>query len=823
MCVAEASSTKHPSLWKTIPLTRRDSDPVKSLQTDPEWYSATFAGKLDLKSLGLDSHLKFTVKYRLRDTTPWQWLCGQGQNGVPEGQLIQQTSIDEKSGADHLINLEKGWNTVEIATSTQNAVLFSLETGPPFPSNQLQRTTLGSISYQARSLAFTRLEPPWMGPRHGGDFLHLSEPTMVCSVLRKDGNVVTILAPCVDDIYMVFETDEEGKVVVAAKADRATEKPLRVLLSVGKTIEVSIEAIMLQLREEANKSHLVSMMTRESEKLNFSHDMDSLLDNLGFCTWNAMGLDLTQDGMLKALRTLSGAGVNISTFLIDDGWHDVGETERDFSNPQFRGLAHYKAPASKLPGGLDGLVRDIRGEFPLVREIGVWHALLGYWGAIAKQGYIADNYDCWDVDGKLYYAEDALMKVVSPMDAQRFYNDFYVYLAESGITFIKTDVQNVVSDIKDPSVRSKLIPAYQSAWTIAHQRYLGGKAISCMSQVPEHLFRLLLQTYTPPMIVRNSDDFFPEIPSSHTWHIWTNAHNALVCQHLNAVLDWDMFQTSHAFGRLHGASRCLSGGPLLLTDIPGDHDLGLINEMVAEAPDGRSIALRPKGMGKAGQAWDGIEKGVLKIVNEASAGAKFLGVFNVGETDRSVMVSIAEFANIGQSWKQDAEVVVLSHEMQKVLGPIKLGSTSTFQSDPSSLIKIDLKATGCDILSAFEATRLNTANGEILVSVLGLMGKMTGAAGVSAFKFLISNNNKLVASLKLKALGTVGIWVHGIKLQGRSIKATLQGHEVPVNIRKPSESDSEATIVTLDLLNVWKERTGKGTPKEVSVEALFDL
>jgi hypothetical protein len=448
--------------------------------------------------------------------------------------------------------------------------------------------------------------------------------------------------------------------------------------------------------------------------------------------------------------------------------------------------------------------------------------LLGYWGAIAKQGYIAENYDCWDIDGKLYYAEDTLVKVVSPMDAQRFYNDFYAYLAESGITFIKTDVQNAVSDIKDPSVRNKLIPAYQSAWSIAHQRHLGGKAISCMSQVPEHLFRLLLQTYTPPMIVRNSDDFFPEIPSSHTWHIWTNAHNALVCQYLNAVLDWDMFQTSHAFGRLHGASRCLSGGPLLLTDIPGDHDLGLINEMVAEAPDGRSIALRPKGMGKAGQAWDGIEKGVLKIVNEASAGAKFLGVFNVGETDRSVMVSTAEFANIGQSWKQGAEVVVLSHETQRVLGPIRLGSTSAFQSDPSSLIKINLEANGCDILSAFEATRLSTASGEILVGVLGLMGKMTGAAGVSASELLVSDN-KLVATIKLKALGTVGIWVHGIELHGRSIKAILEGNVVPAKIRKLSERNPEATIVTLDLLNVWKERTGKGTPREVSVEVVFDL
>lgn len=742
---------------------------------------------------------------------------------MPEGQILFQSAVKSTSEVSSLLRLEAGWNAVKVEAKPQDAALFSLEAEPLAPSKELQRQTLGLVLEQSRHVAFTRLEPPWMGPRHGGEFLHFSEPTMFCSILRKDGNVVTVLAPSLDNVYMVLETDDEGRVVVAAKTDCTTDKRLRVLFSVAATIETSIETIMVHLRDEANSSFLVETMTHGSQDLTFSCDMEHLLDNLGFCTWNALGNELTQDSMLGALRDLKKAGVNVSTFLIDDGWHDVGETNLDFSNPQFRGLAHYKAPASKLPDGLDKFIENVKSENPLIDEIGIWHALLGYWGAIAKQGHIANTYETWEIDGKMFYAEPTVLKVVSPKDVQAFYDDFYAYLAASGITFVKTDVQNSVSDIADPSVRSMLIPAYQSAWTLAHQRHLSGRAISCMSQVPEQIFRKLLQTYTPPIVARNSDDFFPEIPSSHTWHVWTNAHNALMGQYLNAVLDWDMFQTSHEFGRFHGASRCLSGGPLLLTDIPGDHDLELINEMVATAPNGRSIALRPKGAGKAAQAWDRIEKGVLRIANETTMGTKLLGVFNVGETDLSMFVSAAEFANIGQrSMERGVEVIVLSHETQKIMGPIKLDNNSPFQSDPRSLIKVDLKTRGCDILSGFKASHLDTPTGDVVVSVLGLLGKMTGAAAVTASEVKVSDG-KIVANIKLKALGKFGLWIQGAEVQANGLKTTLEGDKVEANVEDVGEKGLKAQLVTLDLLKAWNRRSEGVSTRQVSLEVLLDL
>jgi hypothetical protein len=81
--------------------------------------------------------------------------------------------------------------------------------------------------------------------------------------------------------------------------------------------------------------------------------------------------------------------------------------------------------------------------------------------------------------------------------------------------------------------------------------------------------------------VRNSDDFFPDSPSSHTWHLFCNAHNALLTQYLNLLPDWHMLQTAGPFPGMHAVAQCLSGGPIYVTDVPGQHDKGLIDQMTA--------------------------------------------------------------------------------------------------------------------------------------------------------------------------------------------------------------------------------------------------
>ena len=635
---------------------------------------------------------------------------------------------------------------------------------------------------------------------------------MLCSLLRKDGSVVTVAAPSPDDVYMVLETDEQGRLVVASRTDRVTDKPLSVLVSAAGSIEESIEAVMAQARLVANQSRMVGELIPNDIKSVFATPpatahLDDLVDGLGYCTWNALGQDLDQEKLLRALRDLQKNGINFSTLLIDDGWQDIGPTNLSFDNPFFRGLKNFKAPTEKFPGGLGGLTSAIRAENSHIKDIGVWHALLGYWGALAKEGRIVDEYETLDVDGMMYYNERTKLKVVSPKSVQKFYDDFYAYLAESGITFVKTDVQSLVSDLAEGSIRTDLIPAYQAAWTTAHQKRLSGKAISCMSQVPEMIWRMLIHDRTAPIVLRNSDDFFPEIPASHSWHIWANAHNALVGQHLNAILDWDMFQTSHEYGYIHAAARCLSGGPILLTDVPGDHDVDLIRQLAAPTLDGKSIALRPCSMAKSSHGFDNIDSRVLKIVNETSAGGKLLGVFNVGQTNLSVLVSASDLAAVGKtSWKQDADVVLFSHRTQKIVGPIRLAGSLPFSSTAHSLIQIDLGPRTCDILSGFETNRLSCPKGEVQVAILGLMGKMTGAAAVISSEAKTQGDKGIAVDVRLKALGKLGVWVHGLKLEAGNIKLASKGQSIPggelIGVEEVFDGKADSYLLHIDMLRV---------------------
>lgn len=64
-----------------------------------------------------------------------------------------------------------------------------------------------------------------------------------------------------------------------------------------------------------------------------------------------------------------------------------------------------------------------------------------------------------------------------------------------------------------------------------------------MSQTPQTMLHSLLQDKTPKVMHRNSDDFYPDITDSNPWHVFVNAHNALLDRHLNVIPDWDMFQT----------------------------------------------------------------------------------------------------------------------------------------------------------------------------------------------------------------------------------------------------------------------------------------
>lgn len=314
-----------------------------------------------------------------------------------------------------------------------------------------------------------------------------------------------------------------------------------------------------------------------------------------------MGQHVTGEKILSALSILESSSIQITNLLIDDGWQSVDNR----GHGQFqRGMNRFQANSDGFPDGLKSAVSLIREKYPNIQNIAVWHALLGYWGGISPNGEIASKYKTVEavredpeprnlpVGGK--------MTVIAKEDVFRFYEDFYRFLADAGVDGVKTDAQSMVDTWVSASVRRELIATYLDAWAMHSRQHFGNKSISCMSQIPQNLYRCYVPgSWSNKTVMRNSDDFFPEVRASQPLHVWANAHNSLLTQHLNVVPDWDMFQTVGEYAGFHAAARCMSGGPIYITDLPGQHDIDLIKQLTGTTPDGKTTILRPTSMGKS--------------------------------------------------------------------------------------------------------------------------------------------------------------------------------------------------------------------------------
>jgi len=298
--------------------------------------------------------------------------------------------------------------------------------------------------------------------------------------------------------------------------------------------------------------------------------------------------------------------------IIDDNWQSLDHRGQS----QFeQGWKEFEADRVAFPRGLKSTIDHIRQRHPGIKNIAVWHAMLGYWGGIAPEGDIANAYKTVRVElespGPSGTPPVRDMTVVAKDDVGRLFNDFYRFLASCGIDGVKTDVQSFMDRWTLAEARRDLITEYLDAWTIASLRYFRMQVISCMSQVPQIIFHTQLPRNRPAALCRNSQDFYPDNPSSHPWHIWANAHNSQLTQHLNILPDWDMFQTVHDYSSFHAAARCISGGPIYITDEPGKHNLDLIKKMTGVTVRGQTVIFRPSVVGKSTHQYTGFEDNVL--------------------------------------------------------------------------------------------------------------------------------------------------------------------------------------------------------------------
>jgi hypothetical protein len=210
-----------------------------------------------------------------------------------------------------------------------------------------------------------------------------------------------------------------------------------------------------------------------------------------------------------------------------------------------------------------------------------------------------------------------------------------------------------------------------------------------------------------------------------------------------------MFQTSHPWAWFHAAARCISGGPIYFTDSPGKHNVELIHEMTARTPRGNTVILRPPQVGKSSHAYIGYdEQKFLKMntyVGMAKTGVSILGVFNVCQNPLTELVLLRDFPGT-----EDGEYVIRSH----ISGGVSVPST---RENGKAIVTEELNVKGYDILSAYPLRRFSGKKSDVGVAILGLLGKMSGAAAIVNKDAYVNDSGRIRVWASLKALGIYGM------------------------------------------------------------------
>lgn len=704
--------------------------------------------------------VSFTITFRASEDEPWKWA--NEQFSTSDGHIIYQSPNKFEDSLDHYIQgLPSEIQVQKENSETPDTSLWSLTSPAKEASGRTSgstKLTLGKPTNFARWFAVIRLWSPWIAPRQGKGTFAPDKEGILAAFEREDGSHLVVLAISgVDDVLTTLHHDGAGNVVVDSRNDSEKEGVSRLVVSVGKSLESAMAATMYYARRLVLKYEDASgELAAEEKALMKDYQPQWLLnwyDGLAYCTWNGLGQKLHEDKIFEALDSLQKNDINIMNLIIDDNWQSLSKEGGDqFGNAWME----FEATKTGFPRGLKATVDDIRNKHQNIKHIAVWHALFGYWGGISPTGKIAKDYKTVEVrkrDG----VSGGTMLAVAKDDVDRFYRDFYEFLRSAGIDSVKTDAQFFVDELDSADDRRDLIKAYQDAWSISQLRHFSGKAISCMSQVPQIIFHSQLPSNKPRILLRNSDDFFPEVPASHPWHIFCNAHNSVFTQFLNILPDWDMFQTSHEWASFHAAARCVSGGPIYITDVPGQHDVDLIHQMTGNTPRGDTVILRPHTVGKSTCAYNSYDDAaLLKVstyVGMAHSGVSILGVFNCTQHPIAELFSLAQFPGA-----EKGAYIIRNHTTGQISSPTSLESNDAY-------VHMELPQRGWEILSAFPLQTFtlehrHDAKGPAKVSVanLGVVGKMAGAAAiVNSDSYVDRETGRLRVWTSLKVLGTYGM------------------------------------------------------------------
>ena len=290
---------------------------------------------------------------------------------------------------------------------------------------------------------------------------------------------------------------------------------------------------------------------------------------------------------------------------------------------------------------LKELVARLKTELDVTRLF-CWHALHGYWRGVSpdlgsKAGFNATNTmphlsdHLLSVEPILAWDSVSLFGVglvPDEKDLATFYNNLHSPLIAAGVDGVKVDVQSGLASLGGGNgggsrIARMYVKALENSVSARFTPENGGPScINCMCHSTENLYH-----YQTTAVARASDDFYPTRSDSHTVHLVNVAYNSLFIGEI-CLPDWDMFTSTCEAAELHAAARAVSGGPVYVSDKPGEHNGGLLKRLVLK--DGSVLRCLRPGRPTRDCLFADVGKdrtSILKVWNENPCGG-VIGLFN---------------------------------------------------------------------------------------------------------------------------------------------------------------------------------------------------
>ncbi len=395
----------------------------------------------------------------------------------------------------------------------------------------------------------------WCRPTFGTDLTAVPDQTQLLICEREDDRF-TVLLPMVSDSYRCVLVGKDAHTVTAklhsGYEKLATCRCPAFVMAEGTDPHALIESCV--------RTALVELGDRIPHRTERTYP--ETFEYLGWCSWDAMQIRVTHEGLLEKCREFKEKSIPIRWVLLDDMWGYVrdfyGKSYADFS--EMVGLMHasalydLEADPIRFPGGLAACLNEIKemGYMP-----GIWYPTTGYWRGIEEgsPAYEKLKNHLIETDDGIFVPDFSYEKSFA------YYHTINRFLKDCGAEFIKIDNQSMFDRFYNrlaPIGRASA--SYHDGMEDATRPLFGDSMINCMGMSSEDMWN---RKYSS--IARCSDDFQPE---NRTWfakHISQCAYNSLL-QGQFYYCDWDMWWTDDGQAKKNSLARAISGGPIYISD-----------------------------------------------------------------------------------------------------------------------------------------------------------------------------------------------------------------------------------------------------------------